>query len=311
MATIMNIEGLQAINRQDLITTAQVATDESDNTSFDAKLTRVDISQRIDCYFNLQMLQMNNSYYVYSHSGRTGSDGDVSVRGPFTKPNALHEFNKLYSDKTGNSWANKNIGGQPTSSELYQHLSTLTRNAGRAQNGKWEYYLKDDHPANGGKPDGWYPYDEKAGNEVEQLYLDRADNASLVTRFVYSDTSGYTYKVDLATLSQTNTTSNKRRPIRRIGGKAVDVPFPKTVVRSRKLIALKHSNKLSSKSNAQAAPKKKKTVKGKKPAAEMVVPPPPPPVITTLNLRQQYCKGLLSDRSARKYLRSIGESQIQ
>lgn len=100
-----------------------------------------------------------------------------------------------------------------------------------------------------GKPDGWYGYDAAAGAEVEQLHLDHAENPGLHTRLVHAESSGFTYKVvsstgkeqhlllvlkfaiggaktlllgpqtfqvDLQAGTQTNTSSGKVRPIRRI-----------------------------------------------------------------------------------------------
>jgi hypothetical protein len=69
-----------------------------------------------------------------------------------------------------------------------------------------------------GKPDGWYPYDAKAAEQTERLYQTYAvaGNARMAVRTVFAESSGYTYRVDLTKNTQTNTTSNKERPIRRL-----------------------------------------------------------------------------------------------
>ena len=47
---------------------------------------------------------------------------------------------------------------------------------------------------------------------MNQTYL---ANKQMCTRFVHSDTSGFTYEVNLSTMSQSNTSTRKARPIRR------------------------------------------------------------------------------------------------
>jgi hypothetical protein len=175
---------------------------------------------------------------------------------------------------------------------------------------RWEYHLTNDYDR---KPDGWYAYDERSSNEVEQLYLDRQDNASLTTRFIHSTSSGYTYQVNLEQFSQMNTTSRKVRPIRRVCGNNIltprrDAPCFNTTQKAKTVKKMANSNTSSSSSSSSAtaaAPKKKTKSKGKKQPTEVVVALPPPPPPMTLNLRQQYVKGMLSDRSARKYLKTL------
>lgn len=55
----------------------------------------------------------------------------------------------------------------------------------------------------------------RAFGQVEQLWLVLQTNPSVSERFVTSDTSGYSYCVDLAALTQRNTTSHMTRQIRR------------------------------------------------------------------------------------------------
>lgn len=52
-----------------------------------------------------------------------------------------------------------------------------------------------------GKKDGWYDYDNTAGDEVEKLHLDHQDNLTMTVRFVHAETSGYTYKVSFSLIN--------------------------------------------------------------------------------------------------------------
>lgn len=82
---------------------------------------------------------------------------------------------------------------------------------------KWEYHLTHDPM---GKPDGWYPYDgnvlvhASASANMEDYWQALQSNKHLSIRFVTS--GNWTYKVDFSAMTQTNTTSNMCRPIRRV-----------------------------------------------------------------------------------------------
>lgn len=40
-----------------------------------------------------------------------GTDGQCLMKGPLSFEEALKEFERLYKEKTGNSWADRDIGG--------------------------------------------------------------------------------------------------------------------------------------------------------------------------------------------------------
>ena len=74
---------------------------------------------------------------------------------------------------------------------------------------------------NGGKADGWYPYDASTTTEVDYLYqtFKAQGNQGMGVRCLFAPSNGFTYRVDLEQLSQTNTSSNTQRPIRRVANK--------------------------------------------------------------------------------------------
>merc|ERR1712232_482421 len=78
----------------------------------------------------------------------------------------------------------------------------------------WEYYVDDGVDR---KRDGWYPYESDASKQVEELYAEHGANKkgsnSTAKRFVPSGT--FTYCLDLDGLSQRNTSTGKKRKIRR------------------------------------------------------------------------------------------------
>jgi len=69
-----------------------------------------------------------------------------------------------------------------------------------------------------GKPDGWYAYDSKPSDEVEELYQTyHVDgNTSMSVRYVFAEAVNFTYRVDLTNYTQTNTRSGTARTIRRV-----------------------------------------------------------------------------------------------
>lgn len=163
-------------------------------------------------YYILQLLQAKTDYYVYRRNGRTGTSGQAQLDGPYSLDNAKTEFKKIFKSKTGQLWDSRDPTHQPANAKHYRYLKSTGRDAG---DGTWEYHLTRD-PL--GKPDGWYPYDKDAGEEVEELYqtFEVDENTTMSVRYVHSESSGYTYKVDLSNYTQTNTSSGKSRPIRRV-----------------------------------------------------------------------------------------------
>mmetsp|Transcript_4537 Transcript_4537/g.11627 ORF Transcript_4537/g.11627 Transcript_4537/m.11627 type:complete len:333 (-) Transcript_4537:123-1121(-) len=177
-----------------------------------ARLALIDPSKNSDKYYILQLIEAKKKYYVYRRNGRTGTSGQAQLDGPFKLDEARTAFNKLFKQKSGQSWDTRDHSHIPANAKHYRYLKSSGRSAGT---GTWEYHLTRD-PL--GKPDGWYSYDADAGDEVEELYQTCVvdGNTAFAVRYVASESSGYTYRVDLSDYTQTNTMSGKTRSIRRV-----------------------------------------------------------------------------------------------
>merc|ERR1712137_55501 len=82
----------------------------------------------------------------------------------------------------------------------------------------WEYYIDDGVD---GKKDGWYPYTKEASAQVEDIFAQHGANKSgarTSTRFVKS--GHFSYSINFDAFTQTNSKTNKTRPIRRVDGSA-------------------------------------------------------------------------------------------
>jgi len=180
----------------------------------DAKLALVELAINSDKYYILQLVadSRNDDFYVFMRWGRTGTGGQSKLDGPMTEEKAEAQFLKIFQSKTGVSWGTSDPGQEPKKGK-YRHLAVSKK--ARAAGWKWQYYLeKDPH----GKRDGWYDYDADNSEQVDMLHHDLASNSSMTARFIHAESSGFTYKVDLGAdpISQTNTSSGKTRPIRRV-----------------------------------------------------------------------------------------------
>merc|ERR1712176_917401 len=83
-------------------------------------------------------------------------------------------------------------------------------------NAKWQYYVSDGVD---GKKTGWYPYDPKASDEVEEIYSQHVANARDARTSQRIVASGYfKYQINLDTMTQTNQRTSKVRTIRRAEG---------------------------------------------------------------------------------------------
>mmetsp|Transcript_30729 Transcript_30729/g.40815 ORF Transcript_30729/g.40815 Transcript_30729/m.40815 type:complete len:338 (+) Transcript_30729:73-1086(+) len=193
-----------------------------------ARLALVDHSKNSDKYYILQVLvdgkkkkikkggsasKTGLDYYLFTRWGRTGTGGQCNLEGPFVggENHAEKGFSNLFKSKTGVEWA-KAVRGAPPKTGKYEYLESVSKGD---KDASWYYYLTLD-PF--GKADGWYEYDKNNANEVESLYLQYVASkhvARLSARFIHSTSSGYTYKVNLGDLTQTNTNSGKARPIKR------------------------------------------------------------------------------------------------
>mmetsp|Transcript_40316 Transcript_40316/g.95772 ORF Transcript_40316/g.95772 Transcript_40316/m.95772 type:complete len:299 (+) Transcript_40316:64-960(+) len=184
------------------------------STVWACDLAYVDRAQNSDKFYNMRILvdTAGTAFWCTQQWGRTGTSGQSNIDGPF--PTADHGkavLEDTFQRKTGNVW------GAPFKQKSGKYnLIKKDFGAARTATVKWEYHLTND-PL--GKPDGWYPYDGdvvtagSAMSNMEEYWEQFQGNAWLDTRFV--DSGQFTYKVDFNKMEQTNTRSNKTRPIRR------------------------------------------------------------------------------------------------
>merc|ERR1711972_608078 len=100
--------------------------------------------------------------YLYQRSGGTGTRGNIDVDGPMEQPKVAMAFAKVFEEKTGAVWGSINAGDRAKPGKFWlQQVATPDLNA------KWQYYVADGVD---GKKTGWYPYDPKASDEVEEIY---------------------------------------------------------------------------------------------------------------------------------------------
>jgi len=213
---------VQRVGSAEGILSTEVAVFSDAEYCYDAKLALVEPSINSDKYYILQIVKDGDdfvvpppSYFVCCHWGRTGTAGQTKLDPVASEEAAVQQFEKVFKSKTGISWREQDPGADPKKGK-YRHLAVSTAGRGKGGTGKWQYYLNHDPH---GKRDGWYDYDPENSEQVELLHQDHASNPSMTCRFIHSDTSGFTYKVDLENGTQTNVTSGKERPIKRIKSK--------------------------------------------------------------------------------------------
>ena len=178
----------------------------------------------ISQYYILQVLVDRNKnarrncvakaqFYLFSRWGRTGTGGQAKLGGPFLNEETAQEsFADTFKAKTGVNWSEAFSGAAPKKGK-YEYLNTSTNKQSGDIN--WYYFLIND-PL--GKSDAWYAYDERNRAETEELYSEfvASNNAArLSNRLVHSDSSGFTYKIDLQNMTQMNTKSLTVRTIHR------------------------------------------------------------------------------------------------
>lgn len=189
---------------------------------WEAALVMQDRSQNIDKFYFLSIYNASGTFVLFQHWGRTGSKGQVKVTEFSAAQDAKSNFEKIFAAKTSSKWrtaATGKVSAVPGKyAFLYKDYSTtaIAKQSQDAASCVWEYHLTRDPQ---GKPDGWYPYDgdaatmDTATNYMETFWGQWKTNQFLDIRFVES--GQFTYKVDFQNMTQTNTTSNKARPIRR------------------------------------------------------------------------------------------------
>jgi poly [ADP-ribose] polymerase len=193
---------------------SEVFVDENDRV-YEAELNQQEVATNTDKFYILQLLQDGDAYYLFQHWGRTGTTGQVKTDDFDDEDQAIASFEAKFKSKTGAKWESVYLGRYQQKKGKYNYLAkdyALSRD----EEVLWQYDLTNDPH---GKPDGWYSYDGDATTEdsaiynMENYHEQFLSNSWLDIRFV---TSGqYTYKVDFGQMQQTNTTSNKSRPIRR------------------------------------------------------------------------------------------------
>jgi len=209
-------EGVAAVNTQNLAFTVV--------PPYSSHMAQVNMATNTDKFYVLQMLGGAVSqrvggmeHYVFSRWGRTGTRGQQQLKGPFSQADATKLFQKTFREKTGVDFkaSFRTSGLAATTASNY---SVLKEGRVAAGDGLWEYYLTNDMAMNGGKPDGWYPYDASTSAEVDMLYqiFKTQDNTGMSVRSLYAPSNGFSYRVDLVKLTQTNVSSGTSRPIRRV-----------------------------------------------------------------------------------------------
>jgi predicted DNA-binding WGR domain protein len=194
---------------------------EKDNVAWEAELVMQHRATNTDKFYNIQICAVTNAskatqFVFFQQWGRTGTKGQTRTTEFASSTAAKAAFESKFEEKSGGQWSEVETGRQQRHVGKYQLLAkSCSVAAGGVQ---WQYHLTRDPR---GKPDGWYCYDGKsdvadtATANMELYHRQWKQNNFLDIRFVASGDQGFTYKVDFNTMTQTNTTSNKSRPIRR------------------------------------------------------------------------------------------------
>lgn len=181
-----------------------------------ARLTLIDAAKNHDKYYILQGIEDSKAKgkcFAYSRWGRTGTAGGCKLEGPMDEAKARAAIEKLFKAKTGFAWGALRPGDKAKPGKYW-----LLPPAKVDTKAKWQYYVSDHVD---GKKTGWYPYEKAAGLQVEELRAEHAANTSRAndTSVRTVESGKYLYKVDLKKMEQTNTSTKKKRKIRRKGAK--------------------------------------------------------------------------------------------
>ncbi|KAL3852915.1 hypothetical protein ACJMK2_016521 [Sinanodonta woodiana] len=74
---------------------------------YDCMLNQTNIGNNNNKYYMIQVLQVGRMFYSWNRWGRVGEVGANAVKGPIDKASAIKDFEKKFSDKTKNKWANR------------------------------------------------------------------------------------------------------------------------------------------------------------------------------------------------------------
>jgi predicted DNA-binding WGR domain protein len=188
---------------------------------YDVALSQIDISKNMDKYYIVQLLstpgpgrRAGDHFYVFVRWGRTGAAGQHQLHGAYnTLEEAIEVFEEKFEEKTKNQWSDRHsFKAKKGHYDLIRvdHAKKATRRLGKGPVANWEYYV-DDHVD--GKATGWYAYTKDGAEEAEDLWVTYQSNPHMSQRVVESGT--YSYLVDLAQMTQTNT-SHPARKVRHI-----------------------------------------------------------------------------------------------
>lgn len=74
---------------------------------YDCMLNQTNIGHNNNKYYVIQVLQSGGNYYSWNRWGRVGEPGANALKGPMDLPGAIKDFEKKFSDKTKNKWADR------------------------------------------------------------------------------------------------------------------------------------------------------------------------------------------------------------
>ena len=183
------------------------------NTSCDVMLALVDPTRRMDKFYILQLINLeeNDSSVVYTRWGRIGTTGQALEQHFEDLESVLTCFKQKFQRKTGPSWVYRNLIPTPGKYRFIQQ--DFIQKARGYTEGKWQYWVDD---CVDGKSTNWYDYTADGNYNVEELYQFHLQNKKCHNRIVAS--GAWTYDVDLINMTQTNVThqNHTSRKIRRI-----------------------------------------------------------------------------------------------
>lgn len=83
--------------------------------AYDATLSKSDSTVNNNKFYRMQLLHRfaYGEYFLWSRWGRVGDNGLAKLFGNGTLQSALHEFQKKFKEKSGNTWANRDIPARP------------------------------------------------------------------------------------------------------------------------------------------------------------------------------------------------------
>jgi len=180
-----------------------------------AMLKCIDIEQNMDKFYVLQVLYKGDKAVFFTRWGRSGTTGQQErmTFGGATKSleAAKKAFESKFKDKTSFAWdQGKGLDQGRGRRGKYSPITVASSEEG---DGKWQYY-QDNHMD--GKAPGWYDYFAEAVPTVEGVYVDWKNNPgeNLNVRCVQS--GHFSYRINFDQMCQTNLSTQRERPIRRI-----------------------------------------------------------------------------------------------